>query len=164
MKKLVYSKGGLALMKEKDLHLAESIESLINVLGRLRKSILKKSYLTKHGLDLTIAQYRVLYILFNSGPCKMTELGDLINTSYGSLTVMIDRLVEKGLVERSFVPKDRRVVIVKITQDGILEYNKFRNIFLSTLVKYISKLDCSKRASMVKAICEITNIINDYFI
>ena len=33
----------------------------------------------------------------------MTELGDLINTSYGSLTVMIDRLVEKGLVERSFV-------------------------------------------------------------
>ena len=62
-------KGGLALMKEKDLHLAESIESLINVLGRLRKSILK-SLILQNTVRLTIAQYQFYIFCLIAGPVK----------------------------------------------------------------------------------------------
>jgi DNA-binding MarR family transcriptional regulator len=150
-------------MKQKDRDLAESIEILINLLGRLMKSVNRRFFSGKDGPDLTIAQYRVLYILINNGPYKMSELGEFIHTSCGSLTVMIDRLVEKGLVERSFLPEDRRVVMVQITPEGISEYNAFRNDFLSILMNDISKLDDKQKVMMYKSINEIISIITDNF-
>lgn len=150
-------------MKQQDRVLAESIEMLINLLGRLTKSVNRRFFQGRDSPELTVAQYRVLYFLINNGPYKMSELGESVNTSCGSLTVMIDRLVEKGLVERSFLLEDRRVVMVQITPEGISKYNAFRNDLLTILMNDIRKLNCMEKEIMDKSINDIINIISNHF-
>lgn len=52
------------------------------------------------------------------GPMRMTELAEHLGTATASVTGMVDRLEERGLVERVRDESDRRVVHVAITDAG----------------------------------------------
>ncbi len=68
---------------------------------------------------LTLPQfYTLLHLQQSAGPCKMTDLADLTHQSAASLTGVVDRLLEKELVERTRHERDRRQVMVVITTRG----------------------------------------------
>lgn len=68
---------------------------------------------------LTLPQfYTLLHLHQTTGPCKMTELADLTHQSAASLTGVVDRLLEKELVERTRHDRDRRQVMVGVTARG----------------------------------------------
>lgn len=68
---------------------------------------------------LTLPQfYTMLHLHQMAGPCKMTELADVTHQSAASLTGVVDRLLEKELVERTRHERDRRQVMVVITVRG----------------------------------------------
>jgi DNA-binding MarR family transcriptional regulator len=68
---------------------------------------------------LTLPQfYTLLHLHQAAGPYKMTELAELTHQSAASLTGVVDRLLEKELVERARHERDRRQVMVEITQRG----------------------------------------------
>lgn len=68
---------------------------------------------------LTIPQFQtLLYLKQAETRCKMSELADATRQSAASLTGVIDRLIEKQLVERSRHERDRRQVIVAVTPQG----------------------------------------------
>ena len=48
----------------------------------------------------------------------MGEVAEALLFSSGAATKLFDRLVERGLVERSADPNDRRCVIVSLTDEG----------------------------------------------
>ena len=48
----------------------------------------------------------------------MKELAELLQVSGPSATLMVDRLVEMGLLMRSQNPKDRRVVELRMSKQG----------------------------------------------
>lgn len=52
------------------------------------------------------------------GPRRMADLADMVEVSSASLTGIVDRLEERGLVARCRSTEDRRVVLVDITKDG----------------------------------------------
>lgn len=91
----------------------------------------------------------------------MSELSELVHTSYGSLTVMIDRLVDKGLVERCFLPEDRRVVMVKITSGGVRSLGEYRKGFLELIEKNMEKLNSNQKRRLKKAINEMESIVEE---
>ncbi|MBN2380193.1 MarR family transcriptional regulator [candidate division WOR-3 bacterium] len=70
------------------------------------------------GLDITLNQFLVLSLLARKEHFGMGELAHQLGTSSGNMTAMIDRLVRSGLVERGRSEKDRRVVQVRLSQDG----------------------------------------------
>ena len=49
----------------------------------------------------------------------MGRLAEIIDASMSSTTGIIDRMEEKGLVERVRVPDDRRIVLVRSTAAGL---------------------------------------------
>jgi hypothetical protein len=49
----------------------------------------------------------------------MGRLAEILDASMSSATGIIDRMEERGLVERVRVPDDRRVVLVRPTQTGL---------------------------------------------
>lgn len=91
----------------------------------------------------------------------MSELGEIIQTTYGSLTVMIDRLVEKGLVERFFLPEDRRVIMVKITYEGKLCLEQYKNKFLDIIVQNLERLTDEDKKRLKNAIDEVITIVKN---
>ncbi|MDQ4084164.1 MAG: MarR family transcriptional regulator [Actinomycetota bacterium] len=48
----------------------------------------------------------------------MRDLARRLGGSFSNATVLIDRLVERGLAERLAEPQDRRVVLVRATKEG----------------------------------------------
>jgi DNA-binding MarR family transcriptional regulator len=70
-------------------------------------------------LGLSIAQMPVLVILRDAKqPIMITEVARRLCLETPSLTTMIDRLSERGLVKRVEDPKDRRKALVALTQKG----------------------------------------------
>jgi DNA-binding MarR family transcriptional regulator len=69
--------------------------------------------------DLTIPQFHTLLHLSHcDGECKMSDLARSTHQSAASLTGVVDRLLEKRLVERGRPDGDRRQVVVSLTPRG----------------------------------------------
>jgi MarR family transcriptional regulator, 2-MHQ and catechol-resistance regulon repressor len=62
--------------------------------------------------------FRVLEVLLHKGPLPVNTIGPKVHLTPGSISVAIDRLLEKGLVSRVESPDDRRVRIVALTKSG----------------------------------------------
>jgi MarR family transcriptional regulator, 2-MHQ and catechol-resistance regulon repressor len=62
--------------------------------------------------------FRVLEVLLHKGPLPVNTIGPKVHLTPGSISVAVDRLIEKGLVSRAESPDDRRVRIVTLTKTG----------------------------------------------
>lgn len=96
----------------------------MGVIGRLaRVAQLGRSRIEERlaDFDLTIGDFDVLASLRRAGPpftLTPTQLYSALLLSSGTMTHRIDRLAERGLVERLPDPSDRRGVRVRLTDEG----------------------------------------------
>jgi MarR family transcriptional regulator, 2-MHQ and catechol-resistance regulon repressor len=67
---------------------------------------------------VSISQFGVLEALLHRGPLAQCELGRKILKSSGNVTVVVDHLVQRGLVARERDAFDRRRVAVSLTAAG----------------------------------------------
>lgn len=74
--------------------------------------------LRPHGISQT--QYNVLRILRGAGPdgLKCSDVGNRLITRDPDITRLLDRMEREKLVERARQDTDRRVVKVRITEEG----------------------------------------------
>ena len=73
-------------------------------------------HLRNHGL--THSQFGVLEALLHLGPMCQREIGDKILKSGGNMTLVIDNLNKRGLVERVQDIQDRRYIKIHLTPKG----------------------------------------------
>lgn len=73
-----------------------------------------------HGTmgELTTSQFGVLEAIHHLGPMSQREIGAKLLKSGGNMTMVIDNLVKRGLVERTRGAEDRRVMVVSLTPAG----------------------------------------------
>ena len=69
-------------------------------------------------LGVSMAQLHIMYTLQRAGEMTMSRLADVLNVSLSNATGLIDRMEERGFIERYRVPTDRRVVLVRVTASG----------------------------------------------
>ncbi|WP_375091203.1 MarR family winged helix-turn-helix transcriptional regulator [Peribacillus sp. RS7] len=68
--------------------------------------------------NLSITEFSVLEVLYNKGKQTIQQIGNRILISSGSMTYVIDKLEQRGLLNRIPCPDDRRVIHVTLTDDG----------------------------------------------
>ncbi len=68
--------------------------------------------------DITVAQLRVLLVLYADGPSRMSSIASTIGIAVSTATGIVDNLIKKGLVTRSDDPEDRRLVICTLSSQG----------------------------------------------
>jgi DNA-binding MarR family transcriptional regulator len=73
--------------------------------------------MVKAGISMT--HLHILWVLDHHGELPMSRLAELLDVSFSNATGLVDRMEERGLVERVRVPGDRRVVIVRASAEGI---------------------------------------------
>lgn len=64
------------------------------------------------------SDFRVMEVLLHKGPLPVNTIGPIVGLTPGSISVAVDRLVEKSLVSRVESRADRRVRIVALTAKG----------------------------------------------
>ena len=70
--------------------------------------------------DLTFPRYEALMLLFYSrkGELPLGKISDRLQVHRASVTNVIDKLVDRGYVERLSHAQDRRAVLARITKEG----------------------------------------------
>jgi MarR family 2-MHQ and catechol resistance regulon transcriptional repressor len=69
-------------------------------------------------LEMCGSDFAVLEALLHKGPLPVNEIGKKILLTSGSITVAVDRLEKRELVERRAHGTDRRARIVHLTKEG----------------------------------------------
>jgi len=69
-------------------------------------------------MEMCGSDFAVLEALLHKGPLAVNEIGKKVLLTSGSITVAVDRLEDKGLVERRAHGTDRRARIVHLTKEG----------------------------------------------
>lgn len=94
------------------------------------------------SLGMSLTDFAVLEVLLHKGPLPVNTIGKKVLLTSGSITTAVDRLEEKGLVERLDSPSDRRVRIVSLTKEGtrqikvaFAEHQKHLELAVSPLTK-----------------------------
>jgi DNA-binding MarR family transcriptional regulator len=69
-------------------------------------------------LDMSTPQLKALLLISEEEVIRMRELARRLGGSFSNATVLVDRLVDRSLVERLADPQDRRVVLVRAADEG----------------------------------------------
>jgi MarR family 2-MHQ and catechol resistance regulon transcriptional repressor len=96
---------------------AKSLKLFI-VLSRAYKAINEhvNKVIQSNGLNPT--EFAVLELLYHKGDQPLQQIGGKILLASGSITYVVDKLEQKGLLKRIACPKDRRVTYASITDEG----------------------------------------------
>ena len=106
--------------------------------------------------ELTLPQLRTLMML-SQEPQRMGAIAQHLSSSLSSATSMIDRLVDKGLVERVSSTADRRVVTCQLTASGQEEIGRFWSIGrvgMTRIADYLSLEELRKVVEAIKLLYE----------
>jgi DNA-binding MarR family transcriptional regulator len=72
--------------------------------------------MVKQGVSMT--HLHVMWRLEESGVLPMSRLAEFLDVSLSNATGLIDRMAERGLIERTRLEDDRRVVLIGLTPAG----------------------------------------------
>lgn len=100
---------------------------------------------------LSMAQLHILYTLQRNGEMPMSRLAEVLNVSLSNATGLIDRIEERGYVERTRVPEDRRIVLIRVTEAGEQMLSEVDALSDELLRSVLGRLDRSKLVGVRQA-------------
>jgi DNA-binding MarR family transcriptional regulator len=95
-----------------DLQVCFPLYAASNLLGRLYRPVLAP-------LGLTYPQYLVMLVLWQEAPQSVSALGDRLHLDSGTLTPLLKRMENAGLVTRTRDAADERRVLIGLTEQGV---------------------------------------------
>ncbi|MFD2599079.1 MarR family winged helix-turn-helix transcriptional regulator [Sphingobacterium corticis] len=79
--------------------------------------------------DLTPQQHNVMAILHHAGKVSTSDILKWMYEKNPGVSRLVDRLLKKGLVEKSANTQDKRLVVIGLTPKGQELYNKVEKEF-----------------------------------
>lgn len=72
--------------------------------------------LLKNGIEINGGQGRILYVLWKTDHLTISEISKKTSLAKNTVSVVIDGMVNKGIVERAVNPQNRRQTIISLTE------------------------------------------------
>ena len=88
------------------------------VLARAHAAVHEQAVADVKEDGLSIGEFAVLELLYHRGQTLLGEIQKRILVSSGGITFLVDKLVDKGLVERRDCEDDRRARYAALTREG----------------------------------------------
>lgn len=110
------------------------------------------------SLDLTTPQFDVLTTLGNTQGMTCKELGEKTLITKGTLTGILDRLVEKGLITRIAGTEDRRTSQIALTAKGEALFEEVFPAHILHLKAQFEKLTETERHEAIEALAKIRKL------
>lgn len=91
-------------------------------------------------LGLTSSQFDIIATLGNTEGMTCKELGEKTFITKGTMTGVLDRLELKGLLTRCPVQGDRRLYLIKLTEEGQALFEKVFPLHIEHMKKYFDHM------------------------
>ncbi len=103
-------------------------------------------------IGITMPQAKVLYLAAADGGLRMSVLAARLRVTLSTVSGLVDRLVDAGLVARRDDPLDRRQVLVSVTPAGQTLIERFRELNRRQLRELLERLSDDDLAVVDRAI------------
>jgi DNA-binding MarR family transcriptional regulator len=140
----------------------EDLTRLADTLNGIATLYQFRSLNTRLYGTLTVSQSYCLRILYFRGAHTMSELAAELQVRLSTITGVIDQLEEKGLVERTDHPEDRRSLRVRLTPSGRNLYRVAHEAFLSHLKPLLDSRPAADRERLIAFLVDIKESIRGW--
>jgi len=106
-------------------------------------------------LGISMTQLHVMHLLERHGEIAMSRLAEMLDVSDSAATGLIDRVEERGFVERIRVPEDRRIVRVRITPVGLQMLEDVEAARTEIIGRVLDQLDPSQLEGVATAMAAL---------
>lgn len=94
---------------------------------------------------ITISQMVLLESLHAKKECKMSDASKVLGVTKSAVTGITDRLLRMGLLRRTRLRVDRRIVKIRLTPKGINIANKLKNYKLKMIRRLFATISQKER-------------------
>ena len=122
----------------------ESFEEILLLIKAVYRESERQLTEAFHSLGITPAQAEALFILQQTGPLSLGELGDFLIAEGGHPSRLVNRLFQAGLVERQEASNDRRRLEISLTEEGRImarQVNQIKQTMLQDTQTLMEKPD-----------------------
>jgi DNA-binding MarR family transcriptional regulator len=106
-------------------------------------------------LGISMTQLHVMHLLEHHGELAMSHLAETLDVSLSAATGLVDRVEERGFVERIRVPSDRRIVLVRITTAGRQMLEDVEVLRVGIIQQVLDELDEAQLAGVASAMADL---------
>ena len=131
------------------------METILPEIGETAHALRKAFTRRAAALGVTGAQWKVLFKLTLKPGLRQTDLADLLDIEPITLTRIIDRLQEAGLVERTPDPTDRRAWRLQVTAKAQPVVGKLRAIADEMTAEAFSGIDPKDIEVTLKVLAQV---------
>lgn len=119
----------------------KKLQEAFNYVANLTMVVEEKTMDTKAIPDLTVGELHVIEMVDNYNNKPMTLIANKLKVTVGSLTICINRLVQKGYLLRTRHEMDHRIILVSTTPKGkkvLKTHDKFHEDILGLVLEGIT--------------------------
>jgi DNA-binding MarR family transcriptional regulator len=143
--------------------MSSTVVSPVETAARLRLAIVRTARRLRQeaGGELTPSTAAALATIERRGPLAPSELAELERVKRPTITRVVARLEDAGLVERTGDPTDGRASLVSITREGSELLRRIRTRKNAYLARRLSKLDPDDLGALERAADVLEGILED---
>jgi DNA-binding MarR family transcriptional regulator len=138
--------------------ITQKIVTLIRKYVRLRALHTKE--LAKN-YDLSVPQLLCLQCLAENGTLSMSDIAQNIMVNVSTVTGIVDRLEQKGFLERKRVSADRRVITIALTEKGRTLAQNSPPAVHEKIIHAVKLLSEPEREEIVLALDSLSRLVED---
>jgi len=140
-----------------------TIATPVETAARLRLAIVRTARRLRQeaGGELTPSSAAALATIERRGPLAPSELAEIERVKRPTITRVVVRLEEAGLVQRTGDPADGRASLVSITREGSQLLRRIRTRKNAYLARRLSKLDPDDLGALERAADVLEGILED---
>ena len=111
------------------------------------------------GFAVNMSQLKAMTAFSEDSPLSMGELCKMANVKMPSMTEVVDRFEQEGILERIRDMEDRRVVKVKMTAKGKKMHKEVLKKRADELTKRFGVLTTEERTSLVDSLKSVSELL-----
>src|SRR6202158_6167383 len=127
-----------------------SAEDALTSYKKIHRAMLNSSASKWRDLDISMQQLHAIYFLRDEEEASVGRLAKLFGFGLPAASLLADRLVRAGYVERREDPADRRRVLLRLTRVGLRLVTDLREGSHSALRRWMSSLSDEDLAALTR--------------
>lgn len=110
--------------------------------------------------ELSAQQMNMIMMVRLREAVSVTELAALLGVSPPSVSTMVERLVERGLLTRTPSSQDRRKVVIRVSPEAGEDISKVEGIILSSFVALVEALGPKTTQTWCEVLKQIKTVLD----
>ena len=127
-----------------------SVDEALIAYKKVHRALLTSTASRWRHLDISMQQLRAIYLLRDEEVATVGRLAELFGIAMPAASILADRLVRAGYVERNEDPTDRRRVLLTLTRAGVQLVTDLREGSHQHLRRWMSQLSPADLSALTR--------------